>query len=279
MFDLKITGGTVVDGTGADRFRADIGVKDGRIVEVRRRNGDDAGLEGDAAETLDATGRIVAPGFVDIHTHYDGQVSWDPLLEPSSLHGVTTVVGGNCGVGFAPVATRPRTMAHRTDGRRRGHSGQRSGRGHHLAVGELPRIPRRHREAPLAVDFGTQIAHGAVRGYAMGDRGARNEEATADDIADDGPNRPGGDRGRGAWILDVTHRGAPRHRRRAGTRTRTPPSRNCSVWAGRWPQAAVRSSKWLRRAWPVRVPPRRRCGNSTGWPSWRPRSNGRCRSR
>ena len=78
MYDLKITGGTVVDGTGADRFRADIGVKDGRIVEVRRRDGDDAGLEGDAAETLDATGRIVAPGFVDIHTHYDGQVSWDP---------------------------------------------------------------------------------------------------------------------------------------------------------------------------------------------------------
>ena len=92
MFDLKITGGTIVDGTGADRFRADIGVKDGQIVEVRKRIGDDAGLEGEAAETLDATGRIVAPGFVDIHTHYDGQVSWDPLLEPSSLHGVTTVV-------------------------------------------------------------------------------------------------------------------------------------------------------------------------------------------
>src|SRR6185436_1314766 len=71
----------VFDGTGADRFCADIGVKDGRIVEVRRRNGDDPGLDGDAAETLDATGRIVAPGFVDIHTHYDGQVSWDPLLE------------------------------------------------------------------------------------------------------------------------------------------------------------------------------------------------------
>src|SRR3977135_856661 len=104
MFDLKITGGTIVGGTGAGRFRADIGVKDGQIVEVRKRIGDDAGLEGEAAETLDATGRIVAPGFVDIHPHYDGQVSWAPLLEPSSLHGVTTVVGGNCGVGFAPVA-------------------------------------------------------------------------------------------------------------------------------------------------------------------------------
>ena len=77
MFDLKITGGTVVDGTGADRFRADIGVKDGRIVEVRRRDGDDPGLEGDAAETHRRDRSLVAPGFVDIHTHYDGQVSWD----------------------------------------------------------------------------------------------------------------------------------------------------------------------------------------------------------
>jgi N-acyl-D-aspartate/D-glutamate deacylase len=103
MYDLTITGGTVVDGTGDKRFRADIGVKDGRIVEVRRRDGDDTGLAGDAARTIDATGRVVTPGFVDIHTHYDGQVSWDEKLEPSSLHGVTTVVSGNCGVGFAPV--------------------------------------------------------------------------------------------------------------------------------------------------------------------------------
>ena len=75
MLDLKITGGIVVDGTGAERFRADIGVKDGRIVEVRRRSGDDQagdGLQGDAAHEIDATGRIVAPGFVDVHTHYDG---------------------------------------------------------------------------------------------------------------------------------------------------------------------------------------------------------------
>ena len=98
MFDLKITGGTVVDGTGADRFAADVAVKDGKIVEVRRRGSGDPALEGEAAETIDATGKIVAPGFVDIHTHYDGQVSWDSSLEPSSGHGVTTVVMGNCGV-------------------------------------------------------------------------------------------------------------------------------------------------------------------------------------
>src|ERR1700754_572 len=183
MFDLKITGGTVVDGTGADRFPADIGVKDGRIVEVRRRNADDAGLEGDAAETLDATGRIVAPGFVDIHTHYDGQVSCDPLLEPSSLHGVTTVVGGNCGVGFAPVAPgREQWLIELMEG-------VEDIPGSALAEvitwewETFPEYLDAVEKRDLAVDYGTQIAHGAVRGYAMGDRGARNEEATEDDIA------------------------------------------------------------------------------------------------
>ncbi|MFL6084511.1 MAG: amidohydrolase family protein [Mycobacterium sp.] len=183
MYDLKITGGTVVDGTGADRYGADIGIKDGRIVEVRKRTGDDAGLESDAIETIDATGRIVAPGFVDIHTHYDGQVSWDPLLEPSSLHGVTTVVGGNCGVGFAPVTPgREQWLIELMEGVEdipgsalaEGITWQWESFGEYLDAIE---------KRPLAVDFGTQIAHGAVRGYAMGDRGARNEMATDDDIA------------------------------------------------------------------------------------------------
>src|SRR5258705_7293066 len=183
MFDLKITGGTVVDGTGADRFRADVGVKDGRIVEVRRLNGNDEDLEGEAADTLDATGRIVAPGFVDIHTHYDGQVSWDPLLEPSSLHGVTTVVGGNGGVGFAPVAPgREQWLIELMEG-------VEDIPGSALAEGitwqweTFPEYLDAIEKRDLAVDFGTQIAHGAVRGYAMGDRGARNEEAREDDIA------------------------------------------------------------------------------------------------
>ena len=96
MHDLIITGGTIVDGTGAPRYTADIAIEGGRIAAI----GHDLG---EARETVDATGSMVTPGFVDIHTHYDGQATWDDLLEPSSGHGVTTVVAGNCGVGFAPV--------------------------------------------------------------------------------------------------------------------------------------------------------------------------------
>ena len=97
MHDLVIRGGTVVDGTGRAPRRADV-VIDGDTVTA-------VGVEpdGDAREVIDATDRIVTPGFVDVHTHYDGQITWDPLLTPSCWHGVTTVVMGNCGVGFAPA--------------------------------------------------------------------------------------------------------------------------------------------------------------------------------
>ncbi|KUI17625.1 amidohydrolase [Mycobacterium sp. GA-1285] len=182
MFDLKITGGTVVDGTGADRFSADIGIRDGKIVEVRRRGPGDAPLEGEAAETIDATGKVVAPGFVDIHTHYDGQVSWDSLLEPSSGHGVTTVVTGNCGVGFAPV--RP--------GQEEWLIGLMEGvediPGTALTEGiswgweSYPEYLDAVEKKDFAIDVGSQIAHGAVRAYAMGERGARNEPAAPEDI-------------------------------------------------------------------------------------------------
>jgi N-acyl-D-aspartate/D-glutamate deacylase len=177
VYDVKITGGTVVDGTGADRFRADVGIKDGRIVAVR------PGLDGDAVETIDATGHVVAPGFVDIHTHYDGQVSWDSLLEPSSGHGVTTVVSGNCGVGFAPV--RP--------GREQWLIGLMEGvediPGTALSEGitwgweSYPDYLDALDGRQFAVDVGSQVAHGPIRAYAMGERGARNEAATPDDIA------------------------------------------------------------------------------------------------
>src|SRR5437867_11844978 len=94
--DLVIRGGTVVDGTGAPPRTADVAVDDGVVVEV-------AHIDAAAARVVDADGALVTPGFVDIHTHYDGQATWDERMIPSSWHGVTTVVAGNCGVGFAPV--------------------------------------------------------------------------------------------------------------------------------------------------------------------------------
>src|SRR5882724_8018796 len=96
MLDLVITGGSVVDGTGAPTRTADVGVLDGRIVEVGR-------IDSAAQQRIAADGALVTPGWVDIHTHYDGQLTWDPTLAPSSWHGVTTAVVGNCGIGFAPV--------------------------------------------------------------------------------------------------------------------------------------------------------------------------------
>ena len=96
MFDTVIRGGTIVDGTGAAPYTGDVAIEGDRIVAVGE-------VDGPAKRTIDADGAVVTPGFIDLHTHYDGQVTWDDALEPSATNGITTVVLGNCGVGFAPV--------------------------------------------------------------------------------------------------------------------------------------------------------------------------------
>jgi N-acyl-D-amino-acid deacylase len=173
-FDLIIRGGTVVDGSGAKSRTADIAVQDGMITEVGR-------VSGTARRTIDADGLTVTPGFVDIHTHFDGQATWDPHLTPSCWHGVTTAIMGNCGIGFAPV--RP----DRHDWLIELMEGVEDIPGSALAEGmtwewetfgeyldALERMPR-------AVDVGTQIPHAALRAYVMGERAL--DAPTADDLA------------------------------------------------------------------------------------------------
>ena len=176
IHDLIIRGGTVVDGTGAPRFLADIAIGNGRITAI----GNDLG---DATEVLEATGLIVTPGFVDIHTHYDGQATWDSLLEPSSGHGVTTVVAGNCGVGFAPVRPGKEEWLVQLMEGVEDIPGTALHEGISWGWESFPEYLDLLDSRRYAIDIAAYIGHGPLRAYVMGDRGARNEPATNDDIA------------------------------------------------------------------------------------------------
>ena len=176
MHDLVIRGGTVLDGTGSEARTADVAITDGLVTEV-------GAVDGPAHRTLDADGLLVTPGFVDVHVHYDGQATWDQRLIPSSWHGVTTVVAGNCGVGFAPV--------HPADHQRLIElmEGVEDIPGAALHEGLpwtwetfpefLDSLDGRHYD----VDLATQVPHGALRLHVMGERGAAREDATPEDIA------------------------------------------------------------------------------------------------
>jgi len=178
MSDLVIRNARLVDGSGGPARMADVEVHDGLVANVAA-----AGTSGSADRVIDADGLLLTPGWVDVHTHYDAQASWDPYLTPSSWHGVTSVVMGNCGVGFAPAAPdRHEWLIELMEG-------VEDIPGSAMTEGIiwdwesfeefLDALDARH----YALDLGAQIAHGPVRGYVMGDRGAANEAATPNDIA------------------------------------------------------------------------------------------------
>ena len=178
MYDLIIRNACIFDGSGAERYHGDVAINESRIATVSTR--EDGGLVGKAKRVIDAEGRMLTPGFVDIHTHYDGQVCWDKQITPSCWHGVTTMVMGNCGVGFAPV-----------------HPGTENALVELMeSVEDIPGTALHEGipwgwetfgeyldfiDTPYAMDVGTQVPHVALRHYVMGDR--CYDEATEEDIA------------------------------------------------------------------------------------------------
>lgn len=177
MYDLIIRGGTVIDGTGAPAREADVAIVADKIVEIGK-------IASGATEEIDARGKIVTPGFVDIHTHYDGQATWDPEMAPSAWHGVTTAVMGNCGVGFAPARPDKHEWLIGLMEGVEDIPGTALSEGINWAWETFPQYMDALEKMPRTVDIGCEIPHGAVRAYVMGERGARNESATETDIAE-----------------------------------------------------------------------------------------------
>jgi len=175
MHDLVIRNGKIYDGTGDAPFMGDVAVDDGKITAVGT-------VSGSGNKEIDAAGQIVTPGFVDAHTHYDGQVTWDPYLQPSTFHGVTTIVMGNCGVGFAPVLSDQRDWIIKLMEGVEDIPGTALHEGIKWTWESFPEYLDALDKTPLAIDVATQVPHGAIRAYVMGERGPAHEPATPDEI-------------------------------------------------------------------------------------------------
>lgn len=177
MYDLIIRNGTIIDGTGNTSFIGDVAVTDGVIQAVGT-------VAGEARQVIDATGLLVTPGFVDMHTHYDGQVTWDPYFTPSGWHGCTTIVMGNCGVGFAPCRPNEREWLINVMEGVEDIPGAALTEGMKWDWETFPEYLDAIERLPHAIDFGTQVPHSALRAYVMGMRESESDNATPAQIAE-----------------------------------------------------------------------------------------------
>ena len=242
MHDIVIRGGTIVDGTGKAAFTGDVAIAGGRIAAV-------GGKQGPARREIDAAGLLVTPGWVDVHTHYDGQAMWDPLLAPSCWHGVTTVMFGNCGVGFAPVKKHHRgALMDLMEGVEEIPNPV-------LAAGltweweTFPEFMDALERRPRAIDIAAQAAHLPLRVYVMGDRA---DPARAGDAGRHRRDAPPDDRGaarRRLRLHHLAHRFAQDAGRRAGAvaRCRRRRAARHRLGAGRGRRRRLRHEQRLRR--------------------------------
>ena len=179
MHDLVIRGGTIIDGSGGARFTGDVAIDNGVITAVGT-------VSGKGKKEIDAKGLLVTPGFVDVHTHYDAQVSWDALISPSCWHGVTTVVMGNCGVGFAPARPEQHEALIRLMEGVEDIPGAVLTEGMKWEWESFAEYLNAIERKPHALDIGAQLPHAALRVYVMGERAIQREAATDADIAEMG---------------------------------------------------------------------------------------------